>query len=229
MSERGWMAGATRVETAAKGGYGIPDGAMVPDTVVWHCIQGWMSTMRLWASERPVHNQVSYHFVLGLDGEIVHFVPIFTPAWHAGRLDDTTEYPPTWKLWRPLESPNSHTIAVAAEGLSDAGNVWNKAQMAAAGEVQRWIGEETGIRPTKETIVGHREIAPKSRAHDPGPKWSKQAVIDAAQKRLPPPLTLRNAGWASYGKALLRMGGNRLTPLRQDERFEYHEFRRRKR
>ena len=222
---RGWLPGAERVETLARGGYGIAAGAMVPDTCVYHVIQGWMSTMKLWAIEDPVHNATSYHFVLGLDGEIVQFVPIFTPAWHAGRLDDTTEYPPTWPLWRPLVSPNSHTIAVAAEGLSDAGNVWNSAQMAAAGEVQRWIGEQTGIRPTKETIIGHREIAPKTRSHDPGPRWSKAAVIEAAQKRLPPPLTLKNPGWGAYAKSLMRMGGNRQTPLRSDERFHYYEGR----
>ncbi len=226
---RGWLPGAERVPTLAKGGYGVPEGAMVADTIVWHCIQGWMSTMKLWAMEDPVHNETSYHFVLPLEGGIVQFVDIFTPAWHAGRLDDTTQYPPTWKLWRPLVSPNSHTIAVAAEGLSDSGNVWNSAQMAAAGEVQRWIGEETGIRPTKETIIGHREIAPKSRAHDPGPRWSKAAIIEAAQKRLPPPLTYRNPRWVAYGQALGGYDGNRVTPLRSDDRFDYHELRLRRR
>lgn len=212
MAERGWMPGVTRVETAARGGYGIAPGAMVADTVVFHCIDGWLSTMLLWAAEDPVHHQVSYHFVLPLEGGIVQFVPIFTPAWHAGRLDDTTQYPPTWTLWRPLVSPNAHTIAIAAEGLHDAGNVWNKDQMAAAAEVQRWVSAETGFRATEETIIGHCEIAPYSRAHDPGPRWFRNAIIaDASKPPLPLPLG-RVAGMREWALAKMGMGGRRVLP-----------------
>jgi N-acetyl-anhydromuramyl-L-alanine amidase AmpD len=186
MSET-WMPGIERAETAAKGGYGIVDGAMQPTATVHHVMEGYLSTMRLWAAERPAHHQASYHFGLGLDGSVVQFVPIFTAAWHSGRLDKT---PPTWPGWKDGTSPNAHTVSIAAEGFWNRSNTWNDAQVESAISVQRWINEQTGIESSPATVIGHCEIAPTSRANDPGPNWPKDSIIEksaAAGEAAPPP------------------------------------------
>lgn len=218
-----WLPGADRAPTAAKGGYGVADGEMVPTATVWHVMQGHLSTMRLWAAERPAHHEASYHFGLGLNGDVVQFVPIFTPAWHAGRLDNVY---PTWPGYRPDMNPGGHTIGVAAEGFHDSSDVWNPVQLAAAVDIQRWIGDQTGMAPTVETVIGHREIAPVSRANDPGSKWPQLWLIqNATAGLLPPKLNLKRPRWATYARALMRMGGNRVTPLRREARDDVYELR----
>ena len=169
-----WMPGVERAETAARGGYGIASGKMKPTATVHHVMQGYLSTMRLWAAERPVHHQSSYHFGLGLDGSIVQFVPILTPAWHSGRLDAT---PPSWSGWKDGTSVNAHTISIAAEGFWNRRNVWNDSQVQSAISVQRWINEQTHLEPSSETIIGHRDIAPTTRANDPGDRWPRDRII----------------------------------------------------
>jgi len=184
-----WMPGVERAETGAQGGYGIASGKMQPTATVHHVIQGWLSTMRLWSSERPVHHQSSYHFVVGLDGSIVQFVPIFTPAWHAGRLDKT---PPSWSGWRDDgTSVNAHTLSIAAEGFWDHRNTWNNSQVESTVEVQRWINEQTELEPSSDTIIGHRDIAPTSRQNDPGPRWPRDRIIEESGtgEATPPELT----------------------------------------
>lgn len=180
-----WMPGVERAETAAKGGYGIANGTMKPTAVVYHVMQGHLSTMRLWASERPAHHQSSYHFGLALGGSIVQFAGIGTPTWHAGRLD---QIKPSWPGWEDGTSVNSHTLSIAAEGFSQR-NAWTDAQVESAITVQRWINQETGLESSDTTIIGHRDIAPTSRQNDPGPRWPKDLIIEksAPGEAAPPP------------------------------------------
>ncbi len=222
------MPGVERVETAAQGGYGILPGTMVSSATVWHCMEGWLSTMRLWAAE-PLgadgspHHAASYHFGLSLTGDIVQFVPIFTPAWHAGRLD---AIPPTWSGHRESVNPNAHTIGVAAEGFYNSPDVWNDAQTMAAIRVQRWIAEETKVGLSADTVIGHREIAPVSRANDPGPRWEKAKIIGGAKWRVPKPLSMLDPRtFNDLWLAIMGRLGRRMTPLRGDDQYDYFEYR----
>jgi N-acetyl-anhydromuramyl-L-alanine amidase AmpD len=203
-----WMTGVERAETAARGGYGITSGEMRPTGTIHHVMEGHLSTMRLWAAERPVHHQASYHFGLGLDGSVVQFVPIFTPAWHSGRLDKAL---PTWAGWQDGTSVNSHTVSVAAEGFWN--RTWNSAQVESAISVQRWITEQTGIEPSAATIIGHREVAPTSRANDPGPNWPQDLIIEKsteAGELAPPPELTKAEMIASFRDLLMPNMPSRL-------------------
>lgn len=221
------MPGVEQVETAAQGGYGIVPGTMAPSATVWHCMEGWLSTMRLWAAETlgpdgSPHHAVSYHFGLSLSGDIVQFVPIFTPAWHAGRLDDV---PPTWSGHRKDVNPNAHTIGVAAEGFYNAPDVWNDAQTTAAIRVQHWIAETTKVGLSVETVIGHREIAPVSRANDPGPHWEKAKIILGSKRQLPPmPSVYDPRTFNDYALAIMGRLGRRLTPKYEDDHSRYFEL-----
>lgn len=235
----GWMPSAERAETAAQGDPAVV--AITPVATCYHVMEGWLSTMRLWAAERPVHHEVSYHFGLGLDGMIVQFVPITAVAWHAGRLDWVDSagrlvkvgtpgarfVPPTWSGYRPSVNPNLYTIGVAAEGFSSSSNVWNPAQMRAAIEVQRWINEQTDMVSIETTVIGHNEIAPLSRPHDPGPRWSKAAIIEGSMvERVPARLSLRDPRtWPEVAWALAGYLGRRTTPVRVDGMWDEHLFR----
>lgn len=171
----GWMPDVERAETAAQGGYSVEDGEMKATAVVIHVIEGWLTTMIEWARERPVHHQASYHFVVGLSGAVTQFVPIFTPAWHAGRRDDGT--PPTWSGWDPPRNPGGHTVAIAREGF--ASHDWAPVQIRATVEVCKWVMARHGIIPAVENLIGHYELNPVSRAHDPGGDWDKLEMIAA--------------------------------------------------
>lgn len=176
-----WMSGVERHETAAQGGYGVPSGQMEATAVCVHVMEGWLSTMIRWSEERPVHHQASYHFGLGMDGRIVQFVPIDTPAWHAGRRDDTD---PTWPLWDRNRNPGGHTVAVAREGFHD--KLWTPEQTEAAIRVTAWIMGEHEITPSAETLIGHYELNPVTRAQDPGGDWDKAAMLAAISGETPP-------------------------------------------
>ena len=201
MSET-WRPGVERAKTAARGGYGIAPGTMKATALVYHCMQGHLSTMRLWASEpAPVHHQSSYHFGISLTGDIVEFVEIGPPAWHAGRLDQTK---PTWSGWVEGKSVNSHTLSIAAEGFSQR-NAWTDAQLESALTLQRWINQETGMVSSEDTIITHAMIAPTSRANDPGPNFPRDLLIKqtSADEPEPPPKLTRPEMMAAFRDLLV--------------------------
>lgn len=185
-----WMPGVERAETAARGGYGgVDPGRMRARAICLHVVEGWVSTMKMWAKERPAHHYASYHFVIGMDGHIVQFLPIGDQAWHAGRRDYVdasgrlvaSDVPgarlvePTWPLWDPSVNPGGETVAIAREGFSV--NSWTPEQLDSAILIASWVMEEHGIIPSSETLIGHSELNPASRSRDPGGEWDKERMI----------------------------------------------------
>jgi N-acetyl-anhydromuramyl-L-alanine amidase AmpD len=170
-----WMPGAVRVETAAQGGYGVAPGEMRATAIVHHVMEGWLSTMIQWAQERPPHHEASYHFGIGVDGRIVQFVPLDDPAWHVGRRDEGND--PTWTLWDPRRNPGGHTIGVAREGFH--ADPWTPQQIEAAIAITAWAMRRHEIEPSTETLIGHFELNPVTRAQDPGGGWDRDAMLAA--------------------------------------------------
>lgn len=220
-----WMPGIERIETAAFGGrpYGVTDGEMHAEAVVNHVMEGWLSTMIAWAHERPFHHDKGYHFGLGVDGRIVQFSPIDTPAWHAGRRDDgkggNPLAPPTWPLHddSPINA-GGRTVAIAREGMS--AQPWTPEQLDASVRITTWVLAQHGLKPTPETIIGHSELNPATRAHDPGGGWDKNEIIAALlPPLLPPTLTRSQRMWAVFS--------NGSVPMRVDGEYGVYEFRRR--
>lgn len=94
--------------------------------------------------------QVSAHFVVRRDGELLQFVSCEARAWHAGR-----------SAWRGRENCNDFSIGIELEGLE--GESFEAAQYDALATL---IGE-LARRHAIGAVVGHEHVAP-GRKFDPG-------------------------------------------------------------
>lgn len=95
--------------------------------------------------------QVSAHFLVRRDGEIVQFVSCDARAWHAGA-----------SRWRGREACNDFSLGVELEGLDD-GTRFPSAQYRALARLVRAL---VRVYPLRD-VAGHQHIAPGRKA-DPG-------------------------------------------------------------
>jgi AmpD protein len=107
--------------------------------------------------------QVSSHFFIRRDGELIQFVPCERRAWHAGA-----------SRWRDCERCNDFSIGIELEGTDEL--AFTDAQYA---ELARLTRDIRGRYPI-EDIVGHSDIAP-GRKTDPGPQfdWARYRLLIA--------------------------------------------------
>ena len=167
----GWWRGARRVPSPNFSAR--PAGARV-DTVVLHSISlppgeyGGDGIERLFTntldwSAHPYYEtirglEVSAHFVVRRDGEILQFVSIAERAWHAGR-----------SRWEDREAANDWSIGIELEGLE--GTTFEAAQYAALETLLPAIDRVRAVRH----VVGHEHVAP-GRKVDPGPGFDWDAL-----------------------------------------------------
>ena len=94
--------------------------------------------------------EVSSHFFVRRDGEVVQFVDADARAWHAGR-----------SCWRGRPNCNDDSIGIELEGLE--GDVFEDAQYEQLSRLCQALHRHYPIAH----IAGHEHIAP-GRKHDPG-------------------------------------------------------------
>ncbi|WP_052162111.1 1,6-anhydro-N-acetylmuramyl-L-alanine amidase AmpD [Aquabacterium sp. NJ1] len=94
--------------------------------------------------------EVSAHFVIRRDGEIVQFVSVDDRAWHAGRSS-----------WLGLDNCNDYSVGIELEGLED--TPFEPAQYTALATLIDALKQRCPI----DQIAGHEHIAP-GRKRDPG-------------------------------------------------------------
>jgi AmpD protein len=101
--------------------------------------------------------QVSAHFLIRRDGELIQFVSTDARAWHAGASQ-----------WRGRERCNDFSIGVELEGADDV--PFSEHQYEVLAELTRALVERYG----KLDFAGHSDIAP-GRKTDPGPwfDWAR--------------------------------------------------------
>ena len=101
--------------------------------------------------------EVSSHFVIRRDGELLQFVSVADRAWHAGRSS-----------WRGRENCNDYSVGIELEGL--AGGAFEDAQYDALATLLRALAARYPIRD----VAGHEHVAP-GRKDDPGAgfEWSR--------------------------------------------------------
>lgn len=95
--------------------------------------------------------EVSAHFVVRRDGELIQYVSTDRRAWHAGRSQ-----------WGGRDNCNDFSIGIELEGLE--GLSFEAAQYAVLATLLRALRRRYPIRH----VVGHEHVAP-DRKHDPGP------------------------------------------------------------
>lgn len=105
--------------------------------------------------------QVSSHFLVRRDGELIQFVPCVMRAWHAGQSQ-----------WRGRERCNDFSIGVELEGSDFV--PFRDAQYDQLARLTRELRAEYPI----EEIVGHNDVAP-GRKTDPGPffDWARYRAM----------------------------------------------------
>ena len=101
--------------------------------------------------------EVSSHFVLRRDGELLQFVSCEDRAWHAGR-----------SVWRGRENCNDYSIGIELEGLE--GEQFEPAQYDALTVLLQRLACDYPL----QWVVGHEHVAP-GRKQDPGPgfDWAR--------------------------------------------------------
>lgn len=95
--------------------------------------------------------EVSAHFVVRRDGQLLQFVSCDDRAWHAGRSH-----------WRGRDNCNDDSIGVELEGLE--GDTFTPAQYQALTAVCQALAQRYPIAH----VAGHEHVAP-GRKQDPGP------------------------------------------------------------
>ena len=99
--------------------------------------------------------QVSAHYTIGKDGQIVQHVQDIHRAWHAGR-----------STWRGREGTNDYTIGIELVNLNDGNDPYPEAQHQALVALCAYLADKYNISP--DDIMGHLDIAlPPGRKSDP--------------------------------------------------------------
>jgi N-acetyl-anhydromuramoyl-L-alanine amidase len=111
--------------------------------------------------------EVSAHFVVRRDGELLQFVSCDARAWHAGR-----------SCWRGRDNCNDWSIGIELEGLE--GSVFTPAQYRQLARLLRVLS----ARYPLEEVVGHEHVAPGRKA-DPGPGFDWPGLRGALRRRRP--------------------------------------------
>lgn len=180
----GWLREARRCPSPNFGPR--PDKAQI-DLIVLHSISlppgqyGGPEVERLFTNrldwdEHPYFQQirgieVSAHFFIRRDGELVQFVDADARAWHAGT-----------SFWRGRGNCNDDSIGIELEGLE--GETFETAQYLALTHLCRHLARRYPI----QHIAGHEHIAP-GRKLDPGPgfDWAcLQQALDWDKNFFPP-------------------------------------------
>lgn len=101
--------------------------------------------------------EVSAHFLIRRDGEVIQFVDTDKRAWHAGT-----------SKWQGRENVNDFSIGVELEGTDD--RPFEDAQYLALNRLLTQLRQRYG----KLALTGHSDVAP-GRKTDPGPHfdWSR--------------------------------------------------------
>jgi len=101
--------------------------------------------------------QVSAHFLIRRDGELVQFVPVARRAWHAGA-----------SCWRGRSRCNDFSVGIELEGTEE--TPFEDAQYTTLIEVLRQL-------KLKE-VAAHSDVAP-GRKSDPGPHFDWPRLLHA--------------------------------------------------
>ena len=106
--------------------------------------------------------QVSSHFVIRRDGELLQFASTALRAWHAGRSS-----------WRGRENCNDFSVGIELEGLE--GERFEDVQYARLVEL---LAALASAHPSLSELAGHEHVAP-GRKMDPGPgfEWPRLRTL----------------------------------------------------
>ena len=135
--------------------------------VVIHVQDGTQAGSIAWF-QNPNSN-VSAHYLISMQGDVVQMVDEADSAWHAGNWD-----------------VNQTSIGIEHEGQPSKGP-WTptRPQLQASAELVADICKRYNLTPDAQTIISHSSINPLHRC--PGPTWPWLAYLSAVQAKVMPP------------------------------------------
>lgn len=172
LDESGWMSG---VRHCLSPNFGPRPAGTVVDLAVVHSISlppgqyGGDAIERLFQNRldwdaHPYFDEirgleVSAHFLVRRDGEVVQFVSTRDRAWHAGR-----------SAWRGRENCNDYAIGIELEGLE--GETFEPLQYERLADVLIAAVRQHPL----QGVAGHEHVA-RGRKRDPGPGFDWPALV----------------------------------------------------
>ncbi len=111
-------------------------------------------------------SNVSSHYFIKNNGEILNLVPDLYVAWHAGKS--------SWKQYKFLNK-FSIGIEISNPGHEHGYREFNASQISSLIRVLKYLRKKYGIK--SENILGHSDIAP-DRKKDPGEKFPWRKLAD---------------------------------------------------
>ena len=106
-----------------------------------------------------IQSEVSSHYLIKKNGDILTLVPDLYQAWHAGKS--------SWKKYRSLNQ-NSIGIEITNPGHEFGYKAFSKKQIFSLLKLSKFLIKKYKINP--KNILGHSDIAPQ-RKKDPGEKF----------------------------------------------------------
>tara|TARA_B110001450_G_scaffold72615_1_gene68939 strand:- start:5 stop:646 length:642 start_codon:yes stop_codon:yes gene_type:complete len=106
-----------------------------------------------------IQSEVSCHYLIKNNGEIIRMVPDLYIAWHAGKS--------SWKDYKSLNQ-NSIGIEITNPGHEIGYKKFSKKQISSLLRLSKFLIKKYKISP--ENFLGHSDIAPE-RKKDPGEKF----------------------------------------------------------
>ena len=171
--QAGWLSSARRIDSP---NFGPRPDSEVPSLVVLHSISlppgqyggdaiERLFTNRLDPRAHPYFEaldglQVSAHFLIRRDGELLQFVSCDERAWHAGRSS-----------FQGRDNCNDYSIGIELEGLE--GESFEPVQYEVLAEL---LGALRAAYPIT-AVVGHEHVAP-GRKLDPGPGFAWRELAE---------------------------------------------------
>lgn len=138
--------------------FGARLGVPLPDMIVLH-YTGMPEADGALEWLRAEESQVSSHYFIHENGDVIQLVPESKRAWHAGK-----------SYWGGVVDINSRSIGIEIANAGHPGGLpdFTSDQINSVVELCRDCGERYGIAP--ERVLGHSDVAP-IRKVDPGEKF----------------------------------------------------------
>jgi N-acetyl-anhydromuramyl-L-alanine amidase AmpD len=165
----------------------------IPDHICLHTTGGTFTSADNWI--RNAASQVSYHFIIKRDGEIVQYVDIRNWAFANGTRNDggnLCNSRSTLALVRQRRiNANLYTVSISFADMP-AGNP-SPQQLESVVALINWINNEcqriygARIPIRRDRVVGHGEITPVTRANCPGKAFPFDEVIRRVNAAVPTP------------------------------------------
>ena len=126
-------------------------------------------------------SEVSAHYAVSREGQIVQLVPLCMNAWHAGKS--------AWKGEQINGSINAFSIGIEMEHVDGQGD-WPRVQVAAVAALVDLVLERESL--AIDAVVGHADIClPKKRKVDPRDfPWEAFRALVASRGKAEPALVL---------------------------------------